>query len=245
MQTNSIPLYKNPVALDQKKHSNLFLVPKIDYSFAQEDLLIPILLSELRSAVKHFPIVFTTSVPSCLVAVMGIANRKNQFIENGEWKVGTYMPQYLKRYPFLIIKNANVNPAVNILGIDLKEPNVISNNLLESNYANPLFIENKPTEITNSALKYCLSFQNGFNKTKKFVQAIEELQMIVPKKISLKKNNGEIEQMHGLQFLNDKKIFQLPEETYNLLNKKGFLHYISLIHASQQNWQTLLNQVKD
>jgi len=63
-------------------------------------------LGEFAVAARDYPIVFAgggTAKPYSPVIVLGLADRQNLFVDAaGAWDAATYVPAYLRRYPFCI-----------------------------------------------------------------------------------------------------------------------------------------------
>ena len=71
--------------------------------FARRSNAMPVSHTEFQLAAREYPIVFTTGDGGksfATVAVTGIADGENLFIQNGAWASGVYIPAYARRYPF-------------------------------------------------------------------------------------------------------------------------------------------------
>jgi hypothetical protein len=107
-----LPLfYRSLVPFSSTKHRSLTR-PKVQasYGFAADTDVIPLLVSEVQQAVRHFPIVFIKDRQSSvvnLVALVGKGDGKNQFVDaNGQWRPWVYIPAWVRRYPFALMADA-------------------------------------------------------------------------------------------------------------------------------------------
>ena len=92
--------YKNPIALLLDKHQDAGLKQDGDYAFAIQTNSVPVTVPEIAEASKFFPIVFAADAATSPVAILGLRNNQNQFVKNGQWQKDTYIPAYIRRYPF-------------------------------------------------------------------------------------------------------------------------------------------------
>ncbi len=62
---------------------------------------------EFAVAARHYPIVFSNSAPHLPVTVCGLQTGSNAFVGNdNRWTQGCYVPAYVRRYPFILMENA-------------------------------------------------------------------------------------------------------------------------------------------
>src|SRR4029453_11145526 len=100
-----LPLFfRRPELLEAGKHGDLQLADQWDYSFAADTLAIPLTVAEFREAAVNFPIVFGGGDNPMPVALTSLQPERNLFVSDGRWQPGTYVPAYVRRYPFLAVK---------------------------------------------------------------------------------------------------------------------------------------------
>jgi hypothetical protein len=71
--------------------------------FALRSNALPVSHTEFQLVAREYPIVFTTGDGGksfAAVAVTGIADGENLFVQDGAWAAGVYIPAYARRYPF-------------------------------------------------------------------------------------------------------------------------------------------------
>jgi len=95
-------LFERPELLDATKHGHMGLVAtEGPFRFAADAWTVPILVSEIATAQKHYPVVFSSIEDPVLLAVLGLEDGPNLFVDAaGNWEPGCYIPAYLRSYPF-------------------------------------------------------------------------------------------------------------------------------------------------
>jgi hypothetical protein len=97
-------LYQNPVLLNKEAHKNLRLKQsEADFSFAAKINSVILAEVECVSAARDYPIVFIrgTGEQVVPVALLGVRDDENLFVTNGKWRPNTYIPAFVRRYPFI------------------------------------------------------------------------------------------------------------------------------------------------
>ena len=103
MTTASMPLfYKSVVALDRNAHARLKVRDPENFLFTANAPLLPLLTAEFAPIAREYPIVFMNDEGTIIpVALTGMPQGKNLFLnEKGLWDA-RYVPAYVRRYPFV------------------------------------------------------------------------------------------------------------------------------------------------
>jgi hypothetical protein len=102
-------LYDQLEPLNSGQHAKLKIrrmsgIPQLAQTHA-----IPLTIDEFGLAQRHYPIIFSVGEDSVPLALMGLNEGVNTFIgDDGRmFDAATYVPAYLRRYPFLL---ARLNP---------------------------------------------------------------------------------------------------------------------------------------
>ena len=106
MQINPPFGYREIVPLHK---SNAVMLPARGFlpEFAATTNAMPVSYTEFGIACRDYPIVFTSKdggKTHAAVAVLGLAQNENVFVRNGAWETGTYVPAYVRRYPFCMAR---------------------------------------------------------------------------------------------------------------------------------------------
>lgn len=236
-QSCALPLfYRQPVALSVKFHSGLSLAATENYSFAYGANALPLTLREFEFACRHYPIVFSTSNPSTPLAVTGIAKDRNLFIdERGRWQEGTYVPAYVRRYPFILLENTQTKSFS--LGVDLAASCIKETPDRE----NKLFWRDKPTEITRRALQVCTEYQADIKATRAFCDELEEERLFVEREVGFDLNSGRKFRLTGFRVVDETSFNRMPGKAFLRLHRRQWLRPIYLHLLSAANWANLLD----
>ena len=110
----SMFLYNKPVLLTKEDHGDMGLSsPERLFDFVKDAKGLPIVASEIQSAQKHYPVVFSEFENPLLVSVVGIIDEKNLFVnDNGEWDKNSYVPSYARCHPFAFARRDDEEYAV-------------------------------------------------------------------------------------------------------------------------------------
>src|SRR5579863_7108577 len=129
----ALPLfYAKPCPLRPQLHGGVSLKQPRHFGFARIGNAIPITSAEFPQVQRDYPIVFTEAPLPMPVAVVGLEDGINSMVEpNGTWRLGSYVPAYVRRYPFLFAEH----PQTRALTLCIDE----ASDCLEPGDRNPLF----------------------------------------------------------------------------------------------------------
>ncbi|MDZ7736348.1 MAG: SapC family protein [Gammaproteobacteria bacterium] len=106
---SNLPLfYQNVVPLNREKHGDWRIEPTNSYAFAAKTNSIYIAAVEFSRAVREYPIVFGKGTEGNVfpVALLGLKNNQNVFVDGkGNWRAD-YIPAYVRRYPFILAETS-------------------------------------------------------------------------------------------------------------------------------------------
>lgn len=235
----ALPLfYEKPTALDKKTHSAYSLSDKLDFSFAAQVNAVPINLIELPNIMQTYPVAFSATNPSTPLAILGLKDGENLFVnDKGEWLENTYIPAYVRRYPFIFAQD-NKGEKLTLCVDDAK-------GILVKNKKRPLFDKDgEPTDITKSALEFCKSYQVAATQTMEFAKAIEEANVLEERHAEIKTSDGKILSLSGFRQINERALKGLDDETILKWHKNYWMRFIYAHLLSTGNWQKLFRQME-
>ncbi len=240
MADNQKPLfYKTPQVLRFEDHKDLALDKKQDFSFAVGANAIPLAPSEFLPAVRHYPIVFVRGGDSLsAVAVTGLKQNQNLFVdESGQWRANTYIPAYVRRYPFILIQSEDRTQTV--LGFDADSKRIQPASKLKD--AQPLFAEDGTAgDGARPMMEFCNAYHQQSLQGEEFVKALEAENLLEDKHVDMTFPDKSRYRLDGLLTVNAERFRALPAKTIEEWHKKAFLDAVVLHLASAQNWQNLL-----
>ena len=106
-QAPSLPLLYNDLQpLNSGQHGKLKLQRLITIPGVGQTHAIPVTVEEFTHAQRNFPIIFSAGDEPIPLALMGLNEGINTFIDAEGKPIGepVYMPAYLRRYPFILAR---------------------------------------------------------------------------------------------------------------------------------------------
>lgn len=226
--------YRAPVVLHSAVHGAWRLKPG-DLSFAAGAAYVPVVLGEFDQACCCYPVVFTgdTGHP---VAVLGLNDGQNLFVEHGVWAAGQYVPAYVRRYPFNF---APVPGSERFALVIDAAPEWVTE---DEGEGAPLFENGEPGAVTRQALQFCEAWQADFAGTEAFVQALRDRDLLVEKRADATLPDGRRYALDGFRMVDPERLQALDDATVVDWHRRGWLSRISLHLASIGRFAALLDR---
>ena len=236
-QDSNLPLFfRKPAPLDLKRHAKAGLLPTQDIAFAATTNSIMVNAIEFFEAAKQYPIVFTQGEVPLPVVIVGL-EQKNYFVgKDGSWKTGSYIPAYVRKYPFVFMDVPERNEFV--LCIDEAASQYKENGGKD---AVALYKDGKPSDMTKNALEFCTAYHNHHQVTRKFCEAVQAAGLLTPTRSDAKLASGREIHLGGFQSIDEKKVNALPDATVLEFFKKGWLPLLYAALMSGANWKKLVD----
>ncbi len=213
--------YQKPWPLDPARHANKRLKRGTGFGFAARTNSVVLTTAEFAPALRFYPIVFTAQDPAMPIALLGVTNESNLFIDDaGAWRPQTYVPAYVRRYPFAFIESADRKSFT--LCIDE------ASSFVTEGDGEPFFVAGKPSTATEQALRFCTEFQSLFQATRAFADALAAEKMLIERQADFRSPAGQQASLSGFRIVDEQKFMQLPDATFLDWRKRGFVH---LVHA--------------
>ena len=230
-----LPLfYRSLTAIDAARHAGKSLKRRIGFDFARASHAVLLNGSEFEAAARHYPIVFTPSPASAALAVVGVRRDRNLFVDaNGDWRAGTYIPAYIRRYPFIF--HESIDKQQYTLCIDE------TSGAIEDGNDRPFFSGGKPTPVVQDALKFCAAFQRDFTSTHEFVEQLSERGLLIPNQAEITLNSGEKLAVTGFHIIDRDRFAGLPDSAFLEWRRKGWLSWVYAHLVSTGNWSALVD----
>jgi hypothetical protein len=222
--------YERPVALNREAHKNLRLKGVPNMKFAMNVHSVPIIGTEFGVAARDLAIVFagTDTATAGPVALLGLRPNENLYVDAaGQWAPNTYVPAFVRRYPFVLAEKAADQP-----GDDFTV-------FLDEHYegfntteGERLFKEDgTDTEMLTRAVGFLSEFQQNVARTKWFVEQLNKHDLLEPRNIRLQKDSkdgaeGKSINLNGLFVVNENKLRTLDEKTTHEFAREGIFGWI-------------------
>lgn len=186
------------------------------YSFAAETTIVPLMLSEVRSASAVFPIAFVKRQTNCLpVAITGFDERSNVFVSaDGNW-LGTYIPAAFRAWPFSI---SYAESGEKLLCID--EDSGLINDGPEGE---PFFnADQTPSEALQGVINFLARFTQDRDPSLAACTALEAAGVLEPWTATVRTSAREW-RLDGFLRVNEKALNELRTQVLYSLHKAGAL----------------------
>jgi len=192
-----------------------------------------ITINEYYESCKHYPIVFAKNEEEgwFSVALFGLEKINTFITKKDMWKENCYVPAYIRRYPFIYIKNENDL----LLGFDAKH----KVNKKDSN--DRYFFDDKgeKSEFVHKVIAFMNQVQNSSKETQKFIQTLVDLELLEESNITGKNAQGKEIALNGFWILKEEKLEKLTEKKRAILCKQNYMQPITAHLISLSNIQKL------
>jgi hypothetical protein len=225
--------YQNPVLLDGAKHSEMSLVKNFGLGFTSGTNAVPVNLIELPQFEHFYPIAFSNDGMATPVAITGVRNDENLFVnDKGEWKKDSYIPSYIRRYPFILTEVNNGES----LSLCIDEVDGV----IAANDDNPLFDKEKqPTELAKNAMEFCKSYHSASMQTLEFSQALAKSGLLVDRTAELVVAGDKKISFSGFQIIDEEKFNKMDNDMFNEWREKGWIGAIYAHLFSGFHWNSI------
>lgn len=234
-----LPLfYKSPAILDAERHKEKSLRKNFGPGFAKEANAVPLNMIEMPQAAPFYPIVFTGGETATPVAILGLRDHENLFInDKEEWLRDTYIPAYIRRYPFILVQSEDGERFT--LCIDEVDDIVLDDK------SQPFFEDGQPSGLTKNAIEFCKSYQTAATQTEEFSKAVHAAGILADRRADANLADEQRVSLSGFRVIDEEKFAQLDDKTILEWRKKGWLPFIYAHLLSNVNWQRLRNLLNE
>ena len=190
-------MYNNIELITKDSHKDAGVANVDGYTHAKELTTSMITMSEFYQSCKNYPIVFTKNDEEgwFSVALLGL-EKENKFLdENGAWKEDCYIPAYIRRYPFIYIKNEDDL----LLGFD-SDHKIKKDEAGERNFFDE---KEETTPFVTNVLTFMNQVQNSTKETKEFIETLVEMELLEESAITGKNADGKEISVNGFWILKE------------------------------------------
>ena len=219
-----LPLfYQSLSPLSSQVHGSTSIRMRSNYPEAAKTHAVPITVDEFPFVMKHFPIVFGSGEGAAPLALFGLNDGVNNFVDaEGNWQKDVYIPAYVRRYPFLLAK-FNENSEELTLCFDDKSA-VIDPTGKEGV---PLFEGDQPSAHTKSVLNFCEQFETAVARTRTFMDELQKLEIIIDGEVQLQHEGMEQPAVYrGFRMVSEEKLRELRGDQLRKIVQNGMLGLI-------------------
>jgi len=233
-KSGALPLfYTQPTPLDAKKHAKLGLKKDFSLSFAAGVNAVPVNMIEMPQICHFYPIAFSPDESATPVALLGLRDNENLFVnDKGQWLEDTYIPAYIRRYPFIFSE---------VPGGDQLTLCVDQNDGLVDEKSDQKFFDKdgKPTQLAQNALEFCKSYHAAAQQTLVFSKALAASGLLVERSAEIGVGEGRRINFSGFRIVDEQKLATLSDADFLEWRKKGWLPFLYAHLFSGAQWQNL------
>ena len=228
--------YKQPVPLSVERHGKKSIRLERRFAFAAGTNMVPVNMQEFPRVATSYPIVFTEAAPASAIAVLGLRQGQNLFVDAaGNWSGGVYVPAYVRRYPFIFSTGSNAEQ--HVLCIDEADDLLVDGLGAEGTQA--IYDGEKATDVIKRMLDFCAAFHRQSLATREFIDALESRELFRPGTVTITNEGGEQFQLRGFRVVDEAKFSDLPDDDFLEFRRKGWLVAILSHLISVQNLAAL------
>jgi hypothetical protein len=228
--------YENPVPLDKDAHRNLRVRHSGgDFAFTEKTNSVILATVEFAPAALDYPIAFTRLADGKIVpvALLGVRNYENLFVTNGKWRQNSYIPAFVRRYPFIPAETGSEQLTV---CIDDKYAGFTPDN------GEPLFDEQgEPAALLKQAIALMQDYHAQCKRTEEFTCLLRELDLFKEASIHIEMKDGAPITLSGMLMVDEGKLANLARDDVWNLHANGHLPLIYVHLLSERNFGRLVD----
>jgi hypothetical protein len=237
----ALPLFYNDLMpLNSRDHAKYKMNPPAGFTWLVNQHAVPVTTDEFVQAQRHFPIVFATGEGSVPLALMGLNDGVNTFIDDeGQVTEDVYVPAYARRYPYML---ARLTPDAQDLSLCF-DPTFTS--LGESSEGEPLFNEDgTPAQQVEGALDFCQKFEEAGARTQAFVAELEKEGLLMDGEVAITQNDAPDTPYiyRGFKMVDEAKLREISPETAKQWTGNGMMALIFAHLFSMDNMRLIFGR---
>ena len=228
-------LYNRPELLNPKSHGELGVrAAAHPYGFCAKARAIPLTISEIAEASRHYPVVFGSQEELQPLAIVGLLDDVNLFVdEAGNWEPLAYVPGYVRRYPFGLAAESGGERYA--LVIDSAFEGV------HRDADQKLFSAGQLSDFSKQALEFTKTYEADRRQTEMVFKSLKAFDLITGQSAQYTPPGGQAPQVFAQYFgVEEKKLAALPDEEFLKIRKLNVLPILYAHLLSLGNWRNLI-----
>jgi hypothetical protein len=222
--TPNLPLFYNAVEpLNVGQHGKLKVRKLLKMAQVGKTHAIPLTVDEFTLVQRHYPIVFTIGEKPIPIALMGLNEGVNVFVdEDGRLRdPNMYAPAYIRRYPFLL---ARIRPDSDELSLCFDPTAEAIGNYKDGE---ALFDGDQPSKATLAILEFCEQFEAAGQRTAAFMDDLLKSNLLMDGEVAIQPEGYEQPFIYrGFRMVDEDKLRELKGDELRKMNQNGMLPLI-------------------
>lgn len=180
-QDIGLPLfYKELVPLNSRDHGTWKSTTTDQAHWLVGQHCVPLTVEEFPQAQRHYPIVFSAGDDAVPLALMGLNEGVNVFVDDdGRLREDVYVPAYVRRYPYMLARLTQdatdltlcFDPTSGLLG--------------EFEEGTALFDGEQPSEACQTTLTFCENFEQAGQMTQAFMDELKKHNLLMDGEVGI------------------------------------------------------------
>ena len=216
-----LPLFYNGLEpLSSETHADWKVRPAETAPFLAGQHAIPVTIEEFPLIQRHMPIVFSVGEDAIPLALMGLNEGVNVFVDDAGKLTETnfYVPAYIRRYPYML---AWLRPDSQELSLCF-DPT--SDTIGAFDDGEPLFTDGQPSQLTKDILAFNEQFEQAGQRTQMFMKELKDLGLLMDGEVTIQMDGGEQPFIYrGFQMIDEKKLADLRGDQLRKMSQSGML----------------------
>ena len=220
----NLPLFYNAIEpLNATQHGKLRIRPVEKSPHIAKTHAIPVTVDEFGLVQRHYPIVFSIGDNPIPIALMGLNEGVNVFLDaDGRPLDPTmYIPAFIRRYPFLL---ARLNPESDELSLCFDST---SEAIGQFDDGQALFDGDQPSDTTKAILEFCEQFEAAGLRTNAFIEDLVKSDLLMDGEVAIQPEGFEQPFIYrGFRMVDEDKLRDLRGDELRKMNQSGMLALI-------------------
>ena len=218
----SLPLFYNDLMpLNSRDHAKWRAQALDSIDWLKNQHAVPLTVEDFIQGQRNYPIIFSAGDQPVPLALMGLNEGVNTFIDDEGKPIGDfYLPAYVRRYPFML---ARLTPDAQELSLCF-DPTCKA--IGDFKKGEPLFTEDgQPAEPVQAALAFCEQFEQSGARTQQFMEEIAKHDLLMDGEIAItQQDKPDTPYIYrGFRMVDEEKLRALDAEVVKEWTNNGIL----------------------
>lgn len=226
-------------SLNKEKHRRIRIRTGCGAALGDAIMYVMTYPMEFRDIQACYPILFTKDPNTggfFAAAILGLEAEQNLFLQGDRWDA-TYVPVMVQRQPFLIAMSGQGDDRPPVVSLDLEHPRV------SQDEGEALFGDDgEPTPFLQQKIGLLEKLHRGLQHGSGFIETLLQHQLLVQVVLDLAFADGAKKTLQGFYCIAEERLYQLPGDVLESLNKAGYLQPVFMAVASLSRVRDLIER---